>query len=37
MQSVKENRTKSVFGASGEVCSEKAQSELDRASIVRDA
>src|SRR5580658_1841866 len=36
MQSVKENRTRPLFGVSGEVCSEKAQNELDRVSIVRD-
>ena len=29
-------RTTPLFGASGEVCSEKAQNELDRVSIVRD-
>jgi hypothetical protein len=29
-------RTIPLFGASGEVCSEKAQNELDRVSIVRD-
>jgi hypothetical protein len=36
MQSVKENRATPLFGVSGEVCSEKAQNELDRVSIVRD-
>ena len=29
-------RTTPLFGVSGEVCSEKAQNELDRVSIVRD-
>ena len=36
MQSVKENRARPLFRVSGEVCSEKAQNELDRVSIVRD-
>jgi len=37
MQSVKDNRTRPLFGVHGDVCSEKAQNELDRVSIVRDA
>jgi hypothetical protein len=36
MQSVKENRARPLFRVSGELCSEKAQNELDRVSIVRD-
>jgi hypothetical protein len=36
MQSVKEDKTRPLFGVSGEVCSEKAQKELDRVSSVRD-
>jgi hypothetical protein len=36
MQRVNEEGTRLLLGVKGEACSEKAQNELDRVSIVRD-
>jgi hypothetical protein len=36
MQGVNEEARRLLLGVKGEVCSEKAQNELDRVSIVRD-